>query len=192
MTPTTSTRRHRARRIRTATSPRRVGSILRAASIASISLAVVSTGATAAHAVPYPVPEEVSATIEFSGATGSWTVPAGVNTITLKVAGEHGVGSSGVGQATGGTASAVAGSVTVTPGQQLTFTSGVWLDGTFVFGAGGSSGQAVWVSLNPPTVSPELTRRSAEARAEAVAAASTVAVAEALSQVCPRAAEGEG
>ena len=54
--------------------------------------------------------------------------------------------------------------------------------------------QAVWVSLNPPTVSPELTRRSAEARAEAVAAASTVAVAvaEALGQVWPRAAEGEG
>lgn len=142
MTPTTTARRHRARRIRSGASPFRIGSLLGAATIASITLTVTATGATAAHAEPYPVPADVSATIEFPGATGSWTVPAGVTTITLRMVGEHGAGSGGVGAAAGGRASKVDGSVTVTPGQQLTFSSGESRDGTVAFGAGGPSGQA--------------------------------------------------
>lgn len=85
----------------------------------------------------------VTCTFGFTGADQTFTVPAGVTSVSLTAWGGHGAGSNN--QAGGGRGALVSGTFAVTPGDQLTVTvagDGGVAAGGFGFGTGGSSTQS--------------------------------------------------
>lgn len=93
---------------------------------------MLAIGATAAlvgagvlcTAAPASAAQTVSATYSFTGATETWTVPAGVSSIDFIVTGGAGGAASGPDGGAGGLGGSVSGTIAVTAGQTVEFSVG--------------------------------------------------------------------
>jgi hypothetical protein len=93
---------------------------------------MLALGATAAlvgagvlcTAAPASAAETISTTYSYTGATETWTVPAGVSSISYVVTGGSGGAASGPDGGAGGLGGSVSGTIAVTAGQTIEFTVG--------------------------------------------------------------------